>query len=96
MEIKVSAVSQSSLSLTKKMYDCLYDLASYKHTDRGFSFFIRKDYLEGFLHDIEEDRKNYPDYDYLSNEEIELLNKLLSLYGENKLLLIDNDDLMTK
>jgi hypothetical protein len=97
-EYKVTAIKQSDLSnygeFTDRVYRLLYDVASYKVDDGGFSFFIRKTYLDNLLKDIKADKKSFPDIG-ISDAEIAILEKLYDLC-ENDLLLIDNDDLITK
>lgn len=94
MEYKVSAVKQSELpqicgQFTDKLYDVLYDTATYKKDEGGWSFFIKKNYLEGLLEEIKKDKSKY-----LSDDEVTFLEKVLELFGENYLLLIDNDGLL--
>lgn len=92
-QLTIDAVSQSSLNLTRNMYDTLYNLSSYKHTDRGFSMFIRKDYITSYLSDVESDCKIDPSYYDRKKDEIELLKKLVSEM-KTDILLIDNDRLI--
>lgn len=101
MDYKISAVKQSDLlgtgdDFNAKMGDILYDMSRYNHGERGWSFFIVKDVLEAYLIDVENDKLTEPGYDDLDDSDIQILKNALAACGENKLLLIDNDDLLEK
>jgi hypothetical protein len=93
MEYKISAIKQSDLDIKDesryKMIGVLYDLASYKKDERGWSFFVKKDYLSDFIVEVENDKNQT-----ISDYEISFLKSLLLIFGDNELLLIDNDNLL--
>jgi hypothetical protein len=104
-ELTISAIKSCEVH-SDKLYDTLLELSSYKHEDAGFSFFVRKSYIKGYIQDVKNDllRKakdqvfggiKNKDRNYIidKQEEISQLEKLISnMKGE--ILLIDNDGLV--
>ncbi len=89
-DLTIDTIQQYSLN--QEELKTLYELASYKHSDRGFSFFVRKNYIAEHLEDIKTDCESYPEYLIDKQPIIDFLTKILSEM-KSKILLIDNDKL---